>query len=117
MIFLLQEYESVSFAHLNHLTSLTNSISLSTNGQQRVFDYHLVARQCDYNWTSYRILSTTTNSVITVNSNLCAPINFPSLDTTVSEDSGWRILRIVLFSLLGVAVACTAALIAFFVIR
>ena len=30
---------------------------------------------------------------------------------------GWKILRIVLFSLLGVAVACAGALIAFFVFR
>lgn len=61
-------------------------------------------------------------------------INYPNNDVTVADDSGkgkilfikglnfficlgWRILRIVLFSLLGVSVACAAALVAFFVVR
>ena len=109
VFFLMQEYEAVSYLYAGVLPMLTN--------QRRVFDYHLIARQCNFTWTSYRILSTSTNSMVTSTSNLCAPINFPTLDTTVSEDSGWRILRIVLFTLLGVAVACTAALVAFFVIR
>ena len=36
---------------------------------------------------------------------------------SVCVNLGWRILRIVLFSLLGVLVACVAALIAFMVVR
>ncbi len=112
------------------LTTLFGSITLDSN-LQRSFTYSFIGRQCNGSWT---VLKTFNSTFTSVDTNLNTCINYPNSDIVVTEDSGkyrgianqdclssyytgWRVLRIVLFSLLGVGIACSAALVAFFVVR
>jgi hypothetical protein len=107
--------------------------SITFNDQQRrAFTYAFIGRQCNGSWAILKAINPTFTHFDT---NLCTYFNYPVVDIVANEDagsfdyysrymsfehirlSGWRILRIVLFSLLGVAVACIAALIALLVIR
>ncbi|CAF4795042.1 unnamed protein product [Rotaria sp. Silwood1] len=124
IIFILSELESVDLLRqisivdfpLTNRTTMFGQVTFDNN-QQRSFIYALIGRQCNGSWAILKSI----NSVLTnVNTNLNVCINFPLDDTTTSvitEDSGWRILRIALFTLLGVVLACAAGLIAFFIVR
>ena len=115
-------------------TTTLGSITFDSTSQ-RSFIYSFVGRQCNGTWSILKIFNSTW---INVDGSSTACINYPSGDVTATDDSGksrknvkqrdqekesvcvnlgWRILRIVLFSLLGVLVACVAALIAFMVVR
>ncbi|CAF3681686.1 unnamed protein product [Rotaria sp. Silwood1] len=118
IIFILNELESVEYLQQSYLSSFLTSITLDST-YQRLFKYLLIGRQCNYTWTIFKKIDTI-NSIfenIDTNLNLCTKINYPNLDTITNNDTGWQILRIVLFSLLGVVLACAAVLIAFFVMR
>ncbi|CAF4358380.1 unnamed protein product, partial [Rotaria sp. Silwood2] len=118
IIFILNELESVEYLRQSYLSSFITPITLDST-YQRLFNYLLVGRQCNYTWTIFKTIDTI-NSIfenIDTNLNLCTTIIYPNFDTNTPNDTGWQILRIVLFSLLGVVLACAAVLIAFFVIR
>ncbi|CAF1248529.1 unnamed protein product [Rotaria sordida] len=118
VIFILNELESVEYLRQLYLSSFLTSVTLDGN-HQRSFKYLLIGRQCNYTWTVFKTIDTI-NSIfenIDTNLSLCTQISYPNSDTITTSDTGWQILRIVLFSLLGVLLACTGALIAFFVIR
>lgn len=142
VVFLLSELENVEFFGQNLPSNFTSTTWTTTLGSitfdstsQRSFIYSFVGRQCNGTWSILKIFNSTW---INVDGSSTACINYPSGDVTATDDSGksrknvkqrdqekesvcvnlgWRILRIVLFSLLGVLVACVAALIAFMVVR
>jgi len=118
VIYLLNELESVEYVRQSVLTSFLSTVSLDSR-KQRQFMFALVGRQCNSTWTIFKKLYLTNSSIehVDTETNLCRYINYPTNDSTTEEDGGWRTLRIVLFVLLGVTIACTAALVAFFVIR
>ncbi|CAF0809266.1 unnamed protein product [Adineta steineri] len=118
LIFILNELESVEYLQQPNSSIFLNPITLNS-AQQRLFTYALIGLECNSSWTIFKKLNPS-NSVfqnIDTNLSLCTRITYPTTDALVTSDSGWNILRIVLFSLLGVAIACAAALVAFFVIR
>lgn len=136
-IFILSELESVlllrTLTTIN-LTLLNQSTSFGPttfdSNQNRLFVYSLVGRQCNGTWEVFKWIS---SGLISGNSNINECQIYPNGDIIVTEDAGmfnliyqrktivfpigWRILRIALFTLLGIAVACSIALIIFFVIR
>ncbi|UJR31984.1 hypothetical protein I4U23_019457 [Adineta vaga] len=122
IIFTLSELESVDLLRQtlpSNLTSTNWSTLFGpitfTGTQERSFQYLFIGRQCNGAWA---IFKSVVNSVLTnYESSTTNCINYPNGDVIVTEDSGWRTLRIVLLSLMGVVIACIAALIAFFVVR
>ncbi|CAF1256193.1 unnamed protein product [Rotaria sordida] len=124
IIFILSELESVDLLRqisiidfpLTNRSTMFGQITFDNN-QQRSFIYSLIGRQCNGSWA---ILKSIDSVLINVNTNLNVCISYQFDDTIATitpEDSGWRILRIALFTLLGVALACAAGLIAFFIVR
>jgi hypothetical protein len=135
VIFVLNELESVEYLRQSNLSTFLSPVTLDNN-QQRLFNYELIGRQCNYTWTIFKKIFSTNSTIehVDTNSNLCIHITYPTSDAATVNDSGlfvlkfvlineiylylgWSTLRTVLFSLLGVVLAAIGGLIAFFVIR
>ncbi|CAF1252073.1 unnamed protein product [Adineta ricciae] len=122
VIFALSELESMLLLEQSLPTNLTStswstlfgSITFSST-QQRSFQYYFIGRECNGTWTTFK--SVMNSNLTNYDSGSTNCITYPNSDTIYAEDSGWRTLRIVLLSLMGVVIACVAALIAFFVVR
>ena len=92
LIFILSELESVLLFQQT-LTSNLSSTNWSTSlgpvtldgSQQRSFLYAFIGRQCNGSWA---ILKSINPTFTNVDASLCTYFNYPTIDTTVSEDSG-----------------------------
>ncbi|CAF4063103.1 unnamed protein product [Rotaria magnacalcarata] len=118
IIFILNELESVEYLQPSHSSLSLSPVTLGSN-HQRLFQYLLIGRQCNSTWTVFKKITTTSSTFtnIDTNTNLCKQITYPTSDSISTTDTGWQTLRVVLFSLLGVALVCAILLIAFFIIR
>ncbi|CAF2069702.1 unnamed protein product [Rotaria magnacalcarata] len=118
IIFILNELESVEYLQPSHSSLSLSPVTLGSN-HQRLFQYLLIGRQCNSTWTIFKKITTTSSTFtnIDTNTNLCKQITYPTSDSISTTDTGWQTLRVVLFSLLGVALVCAILLIAFFIIR
>ncbi|CAF1149237.1 unnamed protein product [Adineta ricciae] len=116
LILILNELESVEYLRQSSVSSFINPVTLNSN-LQRLFSYVLVALTCNQTWAIAKRINPLASTFGDASSSLCVLVNYPTLDTMTTDDGGWRILRIVLFSLLGVFAASAIALVVFFVMR
>ncbi|CAF3902004.1 unnamed protein product [Rotaria magnacalcarata] len=123
IVFIFNELENVDLLlktsainlTLTNQSTILGPITFNSN-RKRSFIHSLIGLQCNGSWAIFKYI----NSAITnTNNSVNSCINYPSNDIkiVVADDTGWRILHIALFTLLGVAVVCSAGLIAFFIIR
>jgi hypothetical protein len=135
VIFSFNELESVEYVgQLN--SSFLSPITLDSN-RQRIYKYLLIGRECNSSWTTFKSIDTINSTYVNtdVSLGLCSQIIYPSGDAVASTDTGslfvfiflkfrltsfylgWHVLKVVLFSLMGVALACIAGLIVFLILR
>ena len=131
MIVIFNELESVEYLRQTSLSTYLSPVTLDNN-RQRLFNYVLIGRQCNTTWTIFKKISLMNSSIehVDTNTSVCTRITYPISDALISDDSGlyclerysifrffcylgWRILKIVLFVLLGIVLALAAALIGF----
>lgn len=89
MIFILNELESVEYLRQSYVLTFLSPVTLNSN-RQRVFNYELIGRQCNYTWTIFKKIYLTNSTLehVDTNSNLCTHITYPTSDALTTDNSG-----------------------------